>query len=1122
MNNFNYRLTQFFINNPKITVLSLIFLIFFGLFATLNLQTTGFPSPSLGIISIRTIYPGASSDEVNKNVTEKIEEQIKTLNSEIESYSSNSTNSVSIITISTKIGVNTDIFRNKLESTISNAKLPATIDKPSIFVPQISGTSYLLSIVNDDMKVLFEEYTNLRSELKKLSGVLSAEPVVALKKRVVIDIDESFIKERNISINDIKSKIATLNESFPVVSDKLINGYSHSITTNISNNSLNDLLELKIVKNAPSITLPNGTIIPAKSNVYSISDLAKIDIVYEYENQPIFVSYKSGEKFLTKETLQLDVRAAENTDQSKLTADIESILAKFSKNSVKIDRDNKIITTINNSTLIRNTVAYDNTKDQVDEVISGLVGGPLKIDGNLKYIGYLLGGIQLIVLVMILFVSWRAALIGALAIPLSLIFSNIYLFMIGESLNTLVLFSLVLVLGLVVDPALVVLEAIQRKVDSGKIGNEAVLAAVKDVGKGIFLATLTNIIVFAPFGIISGFLGKIFSYIPLTIIPATIGSYIVPLVFLAWLGGKFLRPTTSTTIINKTKSVNTTTENIHNDAEYINLWSIAKTVVKLNLKILNSNVAVKIAILLLGIIIPLGIALYYFNTRQITTTQFSQTGGNGLVSIIYQPKSALTSEQKTNLKKEIIEQSSKVSGVEQVYQINQQGITAIFVKFDLTSLKSEDILSKINNLKTLIDTGKSNGKSNSEQLFDLIVREVSNAGGATNYQVSIAIKESDIEKAKIAALDIAKLAKDTCYVNNDIVFDSNCKGLKIVTKIDDGFTDKSNKVIDIEINRAKVDQFSIPNAPLILLVNQTIKNQFEYDNKKVGNIVVDGDNLEIYLTNPEENPKTIDDIKNIEIISLRGEKVKLSDIAKIVEKDTKTNIQKIKGETQAVVQIRLQDKYNDQSISAKVTNAIVNHYNKETNKLSSLGLVKDQIASYSEGNTASFLKSFSELGLALGIAILLTYIVLAIFFNSLTVPAVILYTIPLTFIGVMPALAHLGLGEFGFLEIIGIIILVGIVENVAIFLIDAARQKINEEGWGKKEAISYAAGVRFRPVILTTVTAIVSLLPLVLFSPFYRSIGLVIMSGLLTSGVISLITTPILYDLFVKEKKIKS
>jgi len=147
------------------------------------------------------------------------------------------------------------------------------------------------------------------------------------------------------------------------------------------------------------------------------------------------------------------------------------------------------------------------------------------------------------------------------------------------------------------------------------------------------------------------------------------------------------------------------------------------------------------------------------------------------------------------------------------------------------------------------------------------------------------------------------------------------------------------------------------------------------------------------------------------------------------------------------------------------------------------------------------------------LAIIFVYTVLVIFFGSFSLPLVILYTIPLTLMGWVPALATFGGGQFGFLEIIGLIILVGLVCNVAIFLIDAARQKI-AQGIDEKEAIALASGLRLRPVLLTKLVAGASLAPLILFAEIYRSLSIVIVFGLLASGFVSLITTPILFIFF--------
>jgi multidrug efflux pump len=131
---------------------------------------------------------------------------------------------------------------------------------------------------------------------------------------------------------------------------------------------------------------------------------------------------------------------------------------------------------------------------------------------------------------------------------------------------------------------------------------------------------------------------------------------------------------------------------------------------------------------------------------------------------------------------------------------------------------------------------------------------------------------------------------------------------------------------------------------------------------------------------------------------------------------------------------------------------------------------------------------------------------------------VCLFAIPLILIGVFPALAFFAGGQFGFLETIGILMVIGIAENVGIFLIDYANRKVRE-GMDKKEAIAIASGIRLRPIILTKVTALAGLLPLAVFSPFWRGLAVVVIFGIVSSGILSLFTTPVLYNWFTRVKK---
>jgi HAE1 family hydrophobic/amphiphilic exporter-1 len=920
------------------------------------------------------------------------------------------------------------------------------------------------------------------------------------------------VKASGITTDQISNQLATLGESLPVISDTTINNQSYGLVNTLTGSTIDDIknLQFKPQPQGGNSAAQQGSSSPVKS--YKLSDLGTATIDYQFsEKDAPKIGLKSESQSKVFTPLVLIIKSVENTDQGKLNDKIiekvksyDDVVFANGKNDVGNIDSNKVLIT-------ENFTVNDQNKDQVNEVIGGLIGSPLSfVKGPAANIGWLLGGIQLVFLVMLAFVSWRAAIIAAISIPLSLSFSTIYLYFIGESLNTLVLFSLVLVIGLVVDPALVILEAIQRKIDVGLKGNAAVLAAVKDVGNGLFLATVTNIIVFLPFGLISGLLGKIFAYIPLTVIPATIGSYIVPLVFLAWLGGLILKP-------NKNTS----------SSEEDNLWPIAKWLIKTNSRILHGSRVVRLVIVVLGLLIPIGIAYYYTSSGQVKQVQFASNDNVNEMTLSGNFLPEIRSGERDVVISDVVDIITKNKNVLEVYPYpsNSQSGLSYFIELKKATDRNEKSTVIAKNIDDEIQN-KYGENSSSPKFFDIKVDLSQTGPPSSNYQVTIAVNDNDLKKLQTGSLEVDKTLKNVCFgKDRKVTISEECSGgEKIVTKVDNGYTNKLNKQIEVLVDRQKLQEKQLviadnpsnknQNPPMGILVNQKLKQLFTIsDDQKVGKINIENEETEIVIDKSQADPTTLDEIKNTTITNTVGQDIKLSDIATIREVSAKTTIQRVKGETLNIVQARLKDGYTDQGSAALVTNAVVKYYEDEAN-MKNTGLEKGSIKTYSEGSTAENQKSFVDLITTLILAILLTYIVLAVFFQSFAQPLVILYTIPLTFIGMFPALAYLGGGQIGFLEIIGIIILIGVVENVAIFLIDAARTKINEEGWDEKRAISFASGVRLRSVIMTKFTAIASLAPLAVLSVFYRSIAIVIMFGLLTSGFTSLFTTPVLFIFF--------
>jgi multidrug efflux pump subunit AcrB len=1102
-NNFNYRITEFFLHNTRITIISFVLLILLGGASAFFLKTTGFPKIEVKTALIITVYPGASSETVNRDVTIPLEGKIKGIEG-VENYVSSSQNSSSVIRVSILDSVSVDTVKNKIQSAVSDVKLPIGAQKPEVSSISIAGADYIFSITAPTLEQEYNTYSTIKTKLDEIPETSEIQPISNLQKKLNITIDKVALDKTNIRVDTIAEKLGSLNEEIPVINNVSIDGKTQGISTRIKETSLEDVKNLSFISTPQT---PPGAPEPQQANAnYKLSEFATFDYKYEFSGNIDSIGVRESDNRV-KQSLVFQITTKENTDQSAYQKKIEEKFKEIQDLTFSPKGELKLTDKIN---IVEHFTTNEQNQDQVSEVIEGLVGGPLKIQNkNFAWIGWLLGGIQLVFLVMVIFVSWRAAIVAAFSIPLSLIFSTIYIFFTGGSLNTLVLFSLVLVIGLVVDPALVILESIQRKLDTGLPAKDAALEAVKDVGNGLFLATLTNIIVFVPFGVISGFLGQIFRWIPLTIVPATIGSYIVPLVFLAWIGSYVLKRNTKKTT-----------------DEEENLWVAAKLLIKFNHGLLHGSRFVRLVLVLGILVLSITIAGIFTNSKQVRVVQFASSQNGPLVSVTGSFNTATPVAERKQIQKEIIAKILENPQVIDVYPFDSATDIFYYVNIkkpvDRPNIKSIDIAKDINDKLSSI-----RGK-----LFDLDAGVEGTGGPSVAYPVALAVKTTELEKIKTGSLDIGDLLiYGTCIDGDKKIsiekpnkkadgnYESRCVSgkNKVIEKVDNGFTNKQNNQLEVVLNRAQLEQknLTLPNSPATILVNGTIKNTFNLNPREDLKIDINGEKTLVDLKyNNNTPPSTLESLKTTKITGIDGQSQNLSEIATIDQTQPKSRIGRVNGQTVGLVQAKLVKEFNDEAYADQITTGVIEYYNKNNSEnTKNLGLPEKSIESYSQGGSASAIKSFKELGIALLLAIIFTYIVLAIFFNSLTQPLVILYTIPLTFTGIFPALGWIGNGEFGFLEIIGLIILVGVVENVAIFLIDAANQNITA-GMDEKRAIALASGVRFRPVILTKITAIASLAPLAFLSEFYRSISLVIIFGLLASGFVSLVTTPILFIFF--------
>ncbi len=1035
----NGRIVKFFLDQKQLTAMLLAIIVIVGAGSFFRLNIEGFPTINVPVAVVSTIVPGAGPETVNNTVTVPIENALRDLKG-VKEVTSTSQANVSVVVINFDGNVDTNIAVQEARTKLSAVNLPDGIEDPNIFVPETGGAPFIVAASGPKTLLeLKQQAKELETKLLAVDGVKSFTDISGVSEKIYIELPPQY------RLPAVLQQIETANIGFPL-GQSVISGKDIPVSGAATLQNLEDVRAL-------SISLPAlGTDMPART--VKLADIASVYIGFEAGDRVHRFGYldEADNKFKIQPALLYEIRLDADADILTVGDEVEKVVEETRATDGKTD-----------FALVFNQAA--DARHQVDEIVEAAVGDKWDLNGPFGYIGYIFGGIWLLIIGMLLFLDWRSALISALAIPLSFLTTFIVLNLMGINMNTLVLFSFILVLGLIVDPAIVVLESIKRYMEIGFKGKRAVLRSMDVIGLGLFIAVLTSLIVFIPFSVVSGTFGEIIKYIPLTVFPALIASYFVPLIFLTWLAAKFLKADAG--------------DHLRDENDVHTLWPIARWFIRANRYILK-HMWLQILVIVLGSAVPIGVSVMLFASGQVRQVQFAQPDDVEFLQIAV-PRVGNQTEAQLQVQTAAVENILK----EHISEIKN------FFYFDFTGAGSKDTLSV---LVGLLPSSERDVKSPEiaermqEQLQEkfgdrALVLQFGAGPPEATYPVSVKIFENDPNKLKVATQKIADQL-NTYEEVAGIITDS----------------DQTSNELVVAVDQAKAASRGVSAAAVYgqiagLLGEKTLYRINEYD--------------VVLRVADDTKPNTVEAIKALEVFGQSGP-VRVGEVADVVEAAVPGSIRRAQGERYAQVSARLEDSRDAINVQRQIT---------DWAKSNTAELGVSERAFEDRIGVNEFEKSFQELFLAIFLSILVTYVVFVIFFKSFIQPLIILFAVPLIFIGVFPALAFFAGGQFGFLETIGILMVIGIAENVGIFLIDYANRKV-DEGMDKKEAIAIASGIRFRPIILTKVTALAGLLPLAVFSPFWRGLALVVIFGILSSGILSLFTTPVLYNWLTRKKKL--
>ena len=668
----------------------------------------------------------------------------------------------------------------------------------------------------------------------------------------------------------------------------------------------------------------------------------------------------------------------------------------------------------------------------------------------------LLGLVFAVLVILLFLLSVRSTLVTAISIPASVLITFIGMQAAGYTLNIITLGALTIAIGRVVDDSIVVIENIKRHLTLGEEKLPAILTAVREVAGAVTASTATTVAVFLPIALVGDITGELFRPFALTVTIALAASLFVSLTIVPVLAYWFLG--------NKTVHK-------HEPAEGDELEKPSR-LQKGYLPVINWTLKRPVATILVAVLL-LGAtgALVPF-----MKTNFIGDSGQNTLTVSQKLPLGASLEARDEAAKKVESALLDVKGVETVQlSIGSSG----------NSLRSAFTGGGASTFSLTTDPDVDQVKLQAE--VRKTVEGIDDAGEVTLQAAGGGFASSNI------AINITATGEKELQDASDKVL-AAVKDLDVVAEA------TSNLAADLPFIAINVDRDKAAEAGLSEIAVGGIVTA-AMNPSAVGSVVIDEKTLSIYILN-DSAPTTIQELKDFQIPTATGLQP-LSNIATVEQQNGPASITTIKGVRSATVTVTPSSD-NVGTASLDVQNA-VDDANLPAGASATLG-----------GVTSQQSDAFSQLGLALLVAILIVYVVMVATFKSLRQPLLLLVSVPFAATGAIALQVISGI-PLGVASLIGVLMLIGIVVTNAIVLVDLVNQ-YRERGMTVRDAIVHGASRRLRPILMTATATIFALLPLGIGLTgnggfISQPLAIIVIGGLVSSTLLTLIVLPVLYNI---------
>jgi hydrophobic/amphiphilic exporter-1 (mainly G- bacteria), HAE1 family len=1019
-------ITEIAIKRPLLITVIFTVLIIFGFIGYSMLSYNLLPKFEAPIISIQTVYKGASSEEVQNNVTKKIEDAVSTIEG-VDIISSSSQENVSMVIVQLKQKVNVTNAQQDAERKINTVKndLPDGVDNPVISKFSSSEIPVLrLSTFADVGETELYDLVDqtIKPVLLNLQGVGQVKLIGGSKREIEVKLDNEKLQAYNLSTAQVSQMIAAGNLSYPA--------------GNIENTD-------------------NRYTIRLDAKLASVDELRSIII---REN-------KNGSKILLKDVASVTDATATPTTINRINGKVGlglEISKQTDANSVEV------------STLV---------KEKLDTLVSQYKSKGFRYEVAIDQSTYtmeaatavthdLFLALIIVAVVMLFFLhSVRSSLFVLIALPSAMIPTFIMMYLMGFSLNLMTLLALSLVVGILVDDSIVILENIFRHMEMGKDKVTASIEGRSEIGFTAIAITLVDVVVFVPLAMAGGLIGNILREFALVVVFSTLMSLFVSFTLTPLLASRWGK------LVELDK--NTLWGKLNISFEHF----IDKLIESYG-KILNWVLGHKRYVII-------GVLLLFAGAGSLGAlgfigSSFAGSGDRAEFSLIVELEPQAT-----------LAQTNRVTRQIENILLEYPEVTKVFTNVGAVGTQMGGSISTPNQTDMTVSLVNKLDREMSTDEFCAMIRprldsipgirfsmKPTNITGNNQPQIEIVVMGSDMDELWAAAKQVRDIVKTT-------------PGADYVE-----YSTKSPKTeIEIIINREKIAKMglSVPAVGTAIQLAFRGNDQSKFKDK--------GEEYAINIMYDKGSRKTLTDVESTTIQTPGGGIVRLGDIATIREKQGQAVLERYNRLNSIRVMASTTGRPTG-SVTAEIKEKI-----KKADLPSTIGI--DYLGE--EKNQA---ESFGSLGYAMLLGFLLVYLIMVALYESALYPFVVLFSIPVALIGAMLALA-LTMESLSIFGIIGFIMLMGLVAKNGILLVDFTNQ-LKARGLHLKEALVEAGKERLRPILMTTVAMIFGMMPIALSngpgSEFKRSMAWVIIGGLTSSLILTLVVVPTVYYIFDRLK----